>query len=162
VTSARVSYKCALIDKTPIFSTFDISTTCRYFKVLLFIVDTIGIRREGGWRRFFSLRRPIFFTLYIFRVRIIIRQDLKQWLDNFHLRQGAGAFINRVRRHVLTSWEHFSQTRKPENRAKTARRTAMTPGISNRVYNRWSLRPANTKQMSKFIPRGARYYLAPR
>jgi len=29
----------ALIDKTSIFSTFNISTTCQYFKVLLFIVN---------------------------------------------------------------------------------------------------------------------------
>ena len=36
----------ALIDKTSIFSAFDISTTCQYFKVLLFIADTIDMRSE--------------------------------------------------------------------------------------------------------------------
>lgn len=36
----------ALIDKTSIFSAFDISTTCQYLKVLLFIVDTIDMRSE--------------------------------------------------------------------------------------------------------------------
>lgn len=36
----------ALIDKTSIFSAFDISTTCQYFKVLLFIADTIDMRSK--------------------------------------------------------------------------------------------------------------------
>lgn len=34
-----------LIDKTSIFA-FDISTTCQYFKVLLFIVNTIDMRER--------------------------------------------------------------------------------------------------------------------
>lgn len=140
---ASLIHKYALIDKTPIFSAFDISTTCRYFKVLLFIVDNYRevLRRKGGWQRFFSLRKPIFFTLYIFRARIIIRQDLKQWLDNFHLRQRAGTLINRVRRHVLPRAEKCESIFQDEKTGKRSRCKTYDDdsGISNRVCSRWPL-----------------------
>lgn len=41
---ASIILEHALIDKTSIFYAFDISTTCQYFKVLLFIIDTVDMR----------------------------------------------------------------------------------------------------------------------
>ena len=75
----------ALIDKTSIFSAFDISTTCQYFKVLLFIADTIDMRSEKRKRDiktivlsysflYLGSEKTIFLISNISRARIIICQ----------------------------------------------------------------------------------------
>lgn len=73
----------ALIDKTSIFSAFDISTTCQYFKVLLFIVDMHSEKEENTIKTiilFLCLgEETISLISDISRAyRIIIRQDLKR------------------------------------------------------------------------------------
>lgn len=76
----------ALIDKTSIFSAFDISTTCQYFKVLLFIVDMHSEKEENTVKTII-LFCPAHSVLYLGEetisnisraYRIIIRQDLKR------------------------------------------------------------------------------------
>lgn len=156
--NARDSYHYALIDKTPIFYAFDISTTCQYFKVLLFIVDTIDIyiyiykgrecEREKKDKFFFFFGKAI---LLISDTSRVIKNDGSITFTS----DETEAFIN----HKI-SYRPESAKALLEKTGNRIRPRGDDPEIFNGICSRWPFRAANTKQMStKFISGGVRMLL---
>jgi len=168
----------ALIDKTSIFSAFDISTTCQYFKVLLFIADTIDMRSEKRKRDiktivlsysflYLESEKTIFLFSNISRARIIIYQNLKRWPKNFHLRQ-------RARNSYWPSSIHLSRAEKcnsifqdwetGKRKAATAWMAVMIPEYLMAFVVVDPLEASNTKQNCQLnsLREASGCFLAPR
>lgn len=124
---ARLSYQDALIDKTPIFYAFDISTTCQYFKVLLFIVDTIDIYTKTESAREREKKIKIFSS----RKTILLISETSRAIKNngsiTFTSVETEAFINHKIAYKAGKRESTSRNEKTGKRTRLRVRAVMTP-----------------------------------